>query len=635
MIFEFADEIEDFIRLRSINDLGGKDTTILAIQPCAQAFLKRRDIPYLNTTNFIGRESHQDILLKSAEIIKPLRDMFDLKDDIGIKEGYRNAFIFYLRHYSLLYILWLIEIIENAVIKIQPEAITAVVNKYRPDKMNCIPVNERLAGIIASKVAVGHGIKCDLCTAGSNRKSSLFKSVKEYTLEILKFFAFYFNLFILSYKSKGKRLILYSSNSYNLKNVIESFLPIFDNAISVVLFERPVSANISKMVACKNRWSLLSSLPYIKAKGSADFYRKLARAINMMRSIFLKNDRLLHYRGIDFSEPVLSKLEKEMKPFLTMLYGQTYHLNNLINKIKPSLIISQAARAVLYNMAEIASIKNIPSFMISHGSHVPPSNRFEDIEWGEHGSGLMDTPYTYLAIQSPWALRYLKEKPSHSIPIITGPLLFTKIADRNQKEHIKKRVVPEHYNKTIIVHAGTPKPIQSSRPYVYETVDEYIENINTLIKVIEGMENIHLIVRFRPANYLGLNDFLELLIKSDCYSVHTEGAFVDYLTISDIIIGYSSTTIEEALQNRIPVLIYDPHNKYCHIKSAMILDPSHKPDIDSCYYVNSDDKLSWAIRWLIENHFSKEIPDSVWDRHIFEEREIVNLPAYFRSLFDR
>ena len=189
--------------------------------------------------------------------------------------------------------------------------------------------------------------------------------------------------------------------------------------------------------------------------------------------------------------------------------------------------------------------------LISHGSHVPASNRYADIEWGEHGLGLMNTHYKYLAIQSPWALSYLKNKPSNSIPIIPGPLLFTKTRmDKDYKLSIKKRIIPQHYDKIIILHAGTPKPAQSLRPIVYGTTDEYIENINSLIRAIDKFEEVHLIVRFRPSDYLQLNDFLELLITSDCYSVHSKGTFGDYLTISDLLVSYSSTTIEEALQNR-------------------------------------------------------------------------------------
>ena len=87
------------------------------MQPCAQAFLKRQNIPYLNTTGFIDKESHQRILLKSAEIFDPLKEIFNLKDEIGVREGYRDTFLVCLRHYSVLYILWLIEIVNNAIEK--------------------------------------------------------------------------------------------------------------------------------------------------------------------------------------------------------------------------------------------------------------------------------------------------------------------------------------------------------------------------------------------------------------------------------------------------------------------------------------------------------------------------------------
>ena len=167
---------------------------------------------------------------------------------------------------------------------------------------------------------------------------------------------------------------------------------------------------------------------------------------------------------------------------------------------------------------------------------------------------------------------------------------------------------------------------------MYETTDEYIENINSLIRAVDGLEGVHLVVRFRPSDYLTLKDFLELLNESNCYSVHSKGSFADYLMVSDLLVSYSSTTIEEALQNRIPVLQYDGHGKYCHIK-GQILAPSLRPGLDSCYYVGSEKNLSWAIRWLLENHFTKDIPDNVWERHVFNDSEKVELPSYFSGLF--
>ena len=140
----------------------------------------------------------------------------------------------------------------------------------------------------------------------------------------------------------------------------------------------------------------------------------------------------------------------------------------------------------------------------------------------------------------------------------------------------------------------------------------------------------------RPLNYMKMfmltEDVRDLLIQSDCYSIHSEGSFEDYLSIADMIVSYSSTTIEEALQNKVPVLQYDSQGKYCHIE-GQVLDPSLNPSVDSCYYVDTNGKLSWALRWLLENHFQKELPDSIWERHVFRDSEKIKLTDYFSELF--
>ncbi len=42
------------------------------------------------------------------------------------------------------------------------------------------------------------------------------------------------------------------------------------------------------------------------------------------------------------------------------------------------------------------------------------------------------------------------------------------------------------FSKTrIILHAGTPKPTNSLRFYVYETPDEYVQSIRELARVVE------------------------------------------------------------------------------------------------------------------------------------------------------
>ncbi len=102
IIFEYTDEVETFITQRSLDELKSEYVNIIAIQPDVQAYLKRKKIFFFNTTKFFNKESHQNILLKSVEIIEPFRRLLNIEDCLGIKEGYNNAFIFYLRQYSIL-----------------------------------------------------------------------------------------------------------------------------------------------------------------------------------------------------------------------------------------------------------------------------------------------------------------------------------------------------------------------------------------------------------------------------------------------------------------------------------------------------------------------------------------------------
>ncbi|MBT6052937.1 MAG: hypothetical protein HOG49_39550 [Candidatus Scalindua sp.] len=635
IIFEYVDEIELCASIYGIDRIRNSSCHILAIQPEAQAYLKREKIVFCNTLEFFSKESHENILLKSVEIIEPFRRLLNIEDCLGIKEGYNNALVFCLRHYSILYLLWLIEIINNAIEQLKPEKMIAAKWNYVPDAIDCVLRNERCLGIIVEKTAVQKGLKVELFNGREKHINPIVRKVKTFLMRILEIIAFQINMVLFGFKSKGRRYVLCSSTSYNLTKVIGSLISRFDKLMYALLYSDQKAKDIKRMVCDSRHWNLLSCLPaYLPGTRGSDFLKGLENTIIRIKEYFSDNRQILNYKGIEIQELVFLKIKESMIPFLTKLHSQTYYLDKFIKNKNPALVLSQMARGIFYNLGELASINNIPSVLISHGSHVSVSNRYAALEWGEHGLGLMNTHYKYLAVQSPWAMSYLRDKPTDSIPIITGPLLFTKIRiDEDIKLSTKKRIIPQHCNKTIILHASTPKLYQAYRPYVYETVDEYIGNINSLIRVVDELDGVHLLVRFRPSNYLTLKDFLELLIKSNCYSVHPEGTFEDYLTISDLLVSYSSTTVEEALQNMVPVLLYDSQGKYCHIKDAQTLDPSLNINVDSCYFIDSEKKLEWGLNWLIEHHFTSDIPDNVWKRHVFNDSEKVELSSYFSGLF--
>ena len=86
-IFEYEDEVESFVSQHGIESIKGKNVNVLAVQPGVQAYLKRKNIPFLNTVGFFSTKSHENLILKTAEIIKPFRDIVSIEDDLGVKEG--------------------------------------------------------------------------------------------------------------------------------------------------------------------------------------------------------------------------------------------------------------------------------------------------------------------------------------------------------------------------------------------------------------------------------------------------------------------------------------------------------------------------------------------------------------------
>jgi hypothetical protein len=94
--------------------------------------------------------------------------------------------------------------------------------------------------------------------------------------------------------------------------------------------------------------------------------------------------------------------------------------------------------------------------------------------------------------------------------------------------------------------------------------------------------------------------------------VYSDGAFDDYLTVSDLLVSYSSTTIEEALQNDVVVLQYDHDDKYIHVQAPTVSE-GKKLDINPIYYCGNKDKLKNSINIILKNIDLIKLEKHKWD----------------------
>jgi hypothetical protein len=287
-------------------------------------------------------------------------------------------------------------------------------------------------------------------------------------------------------------------------------------------------------------------------------------------------------------------------------------------------VLSQMALGWTFQLGELAANKNIPSLLISHGSHVASDSIYAQMEWKEHGLALTHTNYTHTVIQSPMAREYFTHNKVKSELLETGPLLFTKLQGKDKSKLDK--LLPGQDGKFIIMHAGSARGIAARRFVVYETVDEYIENINSLIKVVENMsDDCFLIVRFRATEDLSLASLKELLIPSSKYSICAEGGFGDYLAITDVMVSYSSTTIDESLYNKIPVILFDSDDKYKHVPKAVSWKNFDNDRHAACCFASSEDELAETLSWFKNNY---DLHQADWSQLMIESQ-----PEKIRHLF--
>ena len=231
------------------------------------------------------------------------------------------------------------------------------------------------------------------------------------------------------------------------------------------------------------------------------------------------------------------------------------------------------------------------------------------------------THYPFVAVQTQWAERFLKDQTDLlSKPLVTGPLIFAqKSRLHDTKEMLRVKIFEKHSNKKILLHAGTPKRWRAFRPWVYETVEEYIKNINLLIIAVQKVRGVHLAIRYRSNKNLTTANLRQLLINSDCYEIYDCGAFNEHLLAADMLVSYSSTTIEEALKNKIPVLQFDPDAKYWHIPT--VYDQSQDlSELTEIQCASTPQELAKILKLFSEGK-KKNMYDDRKSRHTLNERK--------------
>lgn len=602
----------------------GKNILFIALKPEIYAYLKRNGVSVHNTLPYFKNQSHEKLLKKSRILMEWIRSNANFRDlGIGVKDAYREMFIFWLR-LAVHYCLWVSEIIINAIDMHNPEVIYAPSFKKSALPSLYVEPEEGYLAYLINKAAQSRGIKYENRPSLNSYSDNMPVPKSNNDLRnLIKFIARYakFKLFEIELYCKriftAKKPIIFAAKSYQMDK--------FAQRLRKECGNRPL--DFLKLTLVVN-YKITNFI--IKFFGKK-YRRSLTVQNNIVEELIgkiQKEEGLFSYRGISFAGLISQKIQNDLKGFIL---GQTlwsFMLKKHLDSLKPAMIVSNASRGDDMLLSELCKINRIMNVLVSHGSHVYPKNEYEYIEWGEHGRQFLSSPVSHIAMPTPVSEGYLKMFPSDASIIKTGPLIWGTPVNRGSSKILFRKLFNGNFifGKTkVILHAGTPKTSNSLRLFIYETSDEYIQALCDLAQAVEKIPDTVLVIRFRPLKEITINTLKSLVPFSDKVVLCVEGSFLNVLGMADLLVSFSSTAIDEALQNRIPVLLYGGDGRYQHIPAHEIMT-GNALEPSAVYHLKNAEYLKEAINGIMnldimKNHinlfgqyiYPKEIRKSVAD----------------------
>ena len=599
VLIEFTDEFHIFQCFLEKNNLRLDDFVIIALQPRLQAYLTNTGIQYQNTLPYFNNESHKKIIIESEKIMTYIRSHFDFVDRNDLKHCYETEFSSHIRLY-LNHIQKMLEILENIYLNTLNVEIFASVSHFRAASL-MISDSERYVGDLAERFAKKRGLQF------TNINDNVTQDERDQTSKerLPRFENLFTKLFL--FLLRKKRVIFVPVGGRLFKELLAQ---LFQKDKGMVFLAIAHSRGFWQS-AIYNIHSFLRSIidlkfcPYYLISTDCFYHANNDEQSELMRSIDAilghQNAEIFKYNGIVYHDLIRDKANRALKSHMSKMVSQSHNLKYLFSYFRKRMIMSFSGLGVMGAAGELSRKMGMNSLFISHGAHPVPVDSYHEIELFNLCRGFMLGDYTHVALSTPVQedhLHYFKNKYPwvNNTELRTGPLIFTNINGTHKaSSKCKLGISPDD---VVLTHAITQKYRNSERYYFIETLDESFSSMAELVRTVDKIDNVKLIFRIHPGFHMSNSEISALLPKSNRYMINRDGPFSEILAATDILISYSSTVIDEALINKVPVLFYDKWNRYNHFRVQAYDNPQSSVVLPACY-LNDDSKLFETVCLMI------------------------------------
>lgn len=644
VLLEAPDEVQAYADECFELGLDPSASHVISLHPRAMVGLRSRGIRCVNSLPYFSSEAHARALYKSAELLAWLESRLDLEDGLGIKIAYTDTLLWYSR-YFLHHVLWLSELLSEVASKHPDATFHAPLSPMTGSRYPLIQNSEMYLGSLAESFCRQQGIGFQPIATPSTNPNP--RREKAYT-RWLKRGAFKLggHLHRSALRRLGQKQPLLSlTHTYRMDRLVQQARREVPDLPWVVLGETdgplrgPTLLRTALRAVAPGLMSPADELYLGEAwlqilerttREDRVFARDLSAALNMIANAVEEETEMFSHREVSFGPQFAAKIRSGIAPAMRTMHREISAFDEMLSLLRPRLVMTPFGRRSHHALGELGRRRGINGLLISHGSFTPTESPLEKIAWDFHGFGLFHGSFTHAALQTPLAEAYSRELESSSNFVRTGPLAWGGLVQRDGTEALKERLLNGNRNCRVVLQASTIKSRRGIHFHVYETPDEWVAHLHDLVSAVNDTPDTFLIIKSR-FTHLGPNELRSLLPPSERFSISVEEPFLEVLGLADLLVSFASTTIEEALQNRVPVLQYGGDGRYQHVQ-AMDVTPDSDIKPNAVYAVRRPEHLADGLRRILDTNGKAPLPAELFRQYVYDSQEITEFPKLVRDL---
>ncbi len=643
ILFEFAADTREWHQHCRDKNIPLDAFTVVALQPEVTVYCRENQLACTGTLPFFNNESHRRALEKSHRLSELVREHLRFQVDSSASNCYMDTFTYYSRFYLNNYT-WIIEVLKGIRGAHAGEYVEIHVYDGKWEQRGGAPkpgggapppflvMRDRFVNTLAEDFCRAHDIPFFRITGPSAAPPAKVPGTPGL------FYRWARALAAAAFKGLLKKLaparpLFVASTDYNLGRLC-----------------REARIRLPRLRCVAHLKGSLSTLRYLKLFLKVLFRRALRDEIiavplelfetpepqkeaalaqesrKRIDAFLEKQGKHFLYENTSLAGVWAQKARGDLVDYLVSLSRTVAAQALLLELLKPGLVITPVSIGHNQAWAECGRSLDIPALVIPQKGLLAPREEPAQVEEHYIGRAQVTGDFPYAAAQTPLVDQYLKWAGYEGTVLNTGNLIFARVTPDLREKKLRAFLPGVTPGQRVIVYAPSMKSRKSRRFFVLETMDELLSSIADLVRAVEGMDNMHLVLRVHPGEPITRKEIEALMELPANVTVSDRGTFEDILTVAHLVVSFSSTSIQEALVNGVPVVLYDKWKRYNHLQAPRVT-AEETPELSPAYYIDTPAALIPSLRRILEQHQGGGLSYGVFKDYIYPAR-------YHESFFE-